>query len=63
MKHFYTTKEVQEMLCLGTSRTALNRIQLMNAELQAKGYSVERGKIPVSFFHEKYPYIQKGANE
>lgn len=63
MKHFYTTKEVQQMLCLGTSRTALNRIQSMNAELEAKGYWVERGKVPVAFFHEKYPYIKKGASQ
>lgn len=61
MKHFYTAKEVQEMLCLGTSRTALNRIQSMNAELEAKGFWVERGKVPVNYFHEKYPYIKKGA--
>ena len=60
-KHFYTAKEIQKILNLGTVRTAQNRIQSMNAELEAKGYWVERGKVPVSFFHEKYPYIKKGS--
>lgn len=59
MKHFYGAKEVQQILQLGTLRTAQLRIQAMNEELKAKGYWIERGKIPVSFLHEKYPYIQK----
>lgn len=46
------------MLGLGTIRTAHLRIQSMNEELQAKGYWIERGKVPVSFFHEKYPYLK-----
>jgi hypothetical protein len=61
MKHFYTAKEVQQLLSLGTSRTALNRIQSMNAELEAKGFWVERGKVPITYFHEKYPYLKKGT--
>lgn len=56
-KHFYTSKEVMEILSCGCLRTAQLRIQAMNEELKAKGYWVERGKIPVVFFHEKYPYI------
>ncbi len=56
-KHFYTAKEVMEMLDCGTLRTAQLRIQAMNEELKAKGYWVERGKVPVAYFHEKYPYI------
>lgn len=60
MKHFYTSKEVQQLLGCTTLRTAQNRIQAMNEELQSKGYWVERGKIPISFFHEKYPYIERG---
>ena len=59
MKNFYTSKEVQEMLGLTTLRTAQLRIQSMNEELKAKGYWIERGKIPVCFFHEKYPYIER----
>ncbi|WP_404336435.1 hypothetical protein [Planococcus rifietoensis] len=59
MKNFYNAQEVKEMLDLGTIRTAHMRIQSMNAELEAKGYWVERGKVPVSFFHEKYPYIER----
>lgn len=57
-KHFYTSKEVKEMLDCGTLRTAQLRIQSMNEELKAKGFWVEKGKIPVKFFHEKYPYIE-----
>ncbi|MNE74700.1 hypothetical protein D3C80_1707950 [compost metagenome] len=59
MKHFYTPKEVQQILELSSIRTAQLRIQFLNAELASKGYWIERGKVPVSFFHEKYPYIQQ----
>lgn len=59
MKHFYTAKEVQQMLGCESIRTAQRRIQLMNEELKEKGYWVERGKIPIAFFHEKYPYIER----
>lgn len=55
--HYYTSKEVQQLLGLGTLRTAQNRIKSMNEELQARGYWVERGKVPRKFFHERYPYI------
>ncbi len=58
-KQFYTSQEVQKMLGCGTLRTAQLRIQAMNEELKSKGYWVERGKIPISFFHEKYPYIEQ----
>lgn len=57
MKHFYDSKEVQELLNLKTLRTAQLRIQSMNEELMENGFWVERGKIPIKFFHEKYPYI------
>ncbi|WP_268465323.1 hypothetical protein [Bacillus vallismortis] len=30
----------------------------MNDDLKAMGYWVERGKVPIKFFHEKYPYIE-----
>lgn len=56
-KHFYTWKEVMEMLDCGTLRTAQLRIQAMNEELKAKGYWIEKGKVPIAYFHEKYPYI------
>ncbi|MGH0943807.1 hypothetical protein ACQVTS_21510 [Bacillus mycoides] len=57
-KLFYNSKEVKSMLGLGCIRTAQIRIKAMNDELKAKGYWVERGKVPVSFFHEKYPYVE-----
>lgn len=57
MKHFYTTKEVAAMLGIH-ERTASNRIRALNDELKAQGYWVEPGKMPVSLFHEKYPYIE-----
>ena len=47
------------MLGLGCIRTAQIRIKAMNDELKAKGYWVERGKVPVSFFNEKYPYVEQ----
>lgn len=59
MKQFYTASEVKEMLNIGHIRTAQMRVKSMNDELKAKGYWIERGKVPISFFHEKYPYIQK----
>lgn len=61
-KHFYSSHEVQELLGCGTLRTAQLRIQAMNEELKAKGYWIERGKIPITFFHEKYPYIEPADN-
>ncbi|PHB04317.1 hypothetical protein COE81_23465 [Bacillus wiedmannii] len=59
-KLFYNSKDVQSMLGLGCIRTAQIRIKAMNDELKEKGYWFERGKVPVTFFHEKYPYIEKG---
>jgi hypothetical protein len=35
------------------------RIKAMNDELKEKGYWTERGKVPVTFFHEKYPFIPR----
>lgn len=58
-KQFYDSKDVQKILGLGCLRTAQLRIQFMNEELKGKGYWIERGKVPVAFFHEKYPYIEK----
>ena len=48
------------MLGLGCIRTAQIRIKVMNDELKAKGYWIERGKVPIAFFHEKYPYVEQG---
>ncbi|MFG3613130.1 hypothetical protein [Rummeliibacillus stabekisii] len=62
-KHFYSSHEVKDLLDCGTLRTAQLRIQAMNEELKAKGYWIERGKIPVTFFHEKYPYIKQKENQ
>lgn len=62
MKHYYDAKEVQQFLGKCSIRTAQLRIQAMNEELKAKGYWIERGKVPVPFFHEKYPYIKKDDN-
>lgn len=57
MKHFYDVSDVTELLALNSKRTAQQRIQQMNEELKEKGYWIERGKIPIQFFHEKYPYV------
>ncbi|MFS0822133.1 hypothetical protein [Bacillus sp. 1P02SD] len=57
MKHFYNSKDIQQLLGLGSLRTAQLRIQSMNNELKAKGYWVEKGKVPIKFFYEKYPYL------
>lgn len=60
MKHFYTTKEVQQMLSLGTERTALNRIQSMNAVLHAKGLlSRAGGRFWYHFFMRNTPKSSK----
>ncbi|AGN33747.1 hypothetical protein PANG_00027 [Paenibacillus phage PG1] len=61
MKTYYDSKDVRNLLDLGSVRTAQQRIKTLNDELAADGFWVERGKVPVAFFHEKYPYIQKGA--
>lgn len=59
---YYTSKEVQLLLGLGSIRTAQMRIQSMNEELQARGYCIERGKVPKKFFHERYPFIPEEAS-
>lgn len=59
MKNFYSAREVKQLLDIATMRTAYTRIHSMNQELEEKGYWIERGKVPVSFFHEKYPYIER----
>lgn len=59
IKHFYDSKDVQGILGLRCLRTAQLRIQSMNEELKARGFWIERGKIPVTFFHEKYPYLRQ----
>jgi len=58
MKHFYSAKEVAAILGIH-ERTAFNRIRAVNDELQAQGYWIEAGKMPVSLFHQKYPYIER----
>lgn len=62
MKSFYSSKDVQKILGLGSIRTAQLRIQSMNQELEEKGFWIEKGKIPVKFFHEKYPYLEVEQN-
>jgi len=57
MKHFYDSSDVQKLLTCGSLRTAQSRIKALNDELKAKGFWVEPGKVPVKFFHEKYPFI------
>lgn len=59
MKHFYNSKEVKELLGMGHIRTAQLRIKSLNDELKSKGYWIEPGKVPIKFFHEKYPYVEK----
>jgi len=59
MKNFYNSKDVKELLDTGHICTAQLRIKAMNDELSSKGYWTEPGKVPISFFHEKYPYIEK----
>ena len=56
-KHFYTSQEVKELLGLNSLRTARARIQALNEELKAQGYWIERGKVPIAYFHQRYPYI------
>jgi hypothetical protein len=62
MKHFYNSRDVQQLLGLGCLRTAQLRIQSLNEELKKQGYWIERGKIPIKFFHEKYPYIEQKSS-
>lgn len=59
-KLFYTSQEIKELLELNSLRTARSRVQALNEELKKQGYWTERGKIPIAFFHEKYPYIERG---
>jgi hypothetical protein len=59
MKHYYDSKDVKQLLGLGSVRTAQLRIQSLNEELSSNGFWVERGKVPIRFFHEKYPYVEE----
>ncbi|MGP4073158.1 hypothetical protein ACTWQB_11460 [Piscibacillus sp. B03] len=62
MKHFYNADDIADLLQC-SQRTAYYRIQQMNKELEQKGYYIEQGKIPILYFHEKYPYIPKTESE
>lgn len=59
MKHYYDSKDVMKLLELNSIRLAQMRIKAMNDELKSKGFWIERGKVPVLFFHEKYPFIKE----
>ncbi|AOS69313.1 hypothetical protein CJZ71_07365 [Bacillus subtilis] len=58
MKNYYDSHDVKTLLNLKSLRTAQLRIKTMNDDLKAMGYWVERGKVPIKFFHEKYPYVE-----
>lgn len=58
MKHFYDSLDVMQLLNLNSKRTAQNRIKSLNDDLKKLGYWTEAGKVPISLFHEKYPYIK-----
>lgn len=58
MKNYYNSHDVKKLLNLNSLRTAQLRVKTMNDDLKAMGYWVERGKVPIKFFHEKYPYIE-----
>ncbi|PEJ58692.1 hypothetical protein CN692_07735 [Bacillus sp. AFS002410] len=60
---YYNSHDVKEILGFGSLRTAQIRIKAMNDELKGMGYWVERGKVPIGFFHQKYPFIQNPIEE
>lgn len=57
MKLFITNSELQEILNISKS-SAYQRIKQMNDELEAEGYHIVRGKVPIEKFYEKYPYLR-----
>lgn len=61
-KNFYSISDVMELLDVSRS-TAHKRIVAMNKELSEQGYYIERGKVPVPLFHEKYPYIKQEVTQ
>ena len=50
---FLTVKDLTEILGIKTS-LAYNIIRKLNAELEAKGYLVQRGRVPKKYFEERY---------
>lgn len=49
---FYTAQEVAEMLGVHQS-TAYKIIKRLNAELEAQGYIVINGRVPIAYFNQK----------
>ena len=49
---FYTAQEVAEMLGVHQS-TAYKIIKRLNAELEAQGYIVINGRVPIAYFDQK----------
>lgn len=47
------------ILRLGHIRTAQLRVKKLNDELASQGYWIEKGRVPVNFFHEKYPIVDE----
>jgi len=57
VKLYYDAEDAQRILGYKSKRTAQIKIQELNEELKSKGYWIVKGKVPVKFFHEKYPFV------
>ena len=53
IKQVYGAKDIQEILDVSESK-AYQYIRQMNGELQAKGYLITRGRVPVSYFEKRF---------
>lgn len=52
-KQFYGAKELAEMLDVSQSK-AYGLIRTMNSELQAQGYLICRGHVPIAYVKKRF---------
>ena len=50
---YISANEIMEILGIGRSK-AYEVVRQMNEELEAAGYNVIKGKVPVRYFQKKY---------
>ena len=52
-KYFYNAKDIMKILEVSLSQ-AYKVIRELNEELKQKGISVQRGKVAIEYFNERY---------
>lgn len=52
-KIFYSAQDVADLIGVSVSK-AYQIIAQMNSELKEKGYLVQRGRVPIAYFNDRF---------